>query len=339
MEPIDVTSAAWLAAGPALLALLWGARRRRASAAAPAAPAPEASMHRLELRMEALEGLQAALAAQVGERGAEEASERLQAMAGQILGLLRDKNASLDTALAGLDQLRARMRVLEQIGDPAEARALLERLGARLDAAQGSEAAARGALEARLAAVEGAAPPFAEVADRLAGLAAQKDAALETVLARLAPLEARLAGLEGARGPEALERLAERLEALRADQAAAEARLGAQVAGLQAPAESPLAEVAERLAGLHAQKDAALEGAFARLAPLEARLGELEGALAARDPQAALERLGERLESWGAGWTGWRRRPPPWPRSRTGSPGFAPEGTWWPRRSSPGSRP
>lgn len=137
--------------------------------------------------MEAIEGLQASLAAQIEERGADETSERLQAMAGQILGLVRDKNASLDTALAGLDQLRARMRMLEQIGDPAEARALFERLGSRLDAMEGAEAGARGVLEARLAAIEGAAPPFAEISGQLTRLCAQKDAAVETVLARLAP--------------------------------------------------------------------------------------------------------------------------------------------------------
>ena len=60
-------------------------------------------------------------------RGGGASEERLQAMAGQLLGLIRDKNATLETALAGLDQLRDRMRALEQMGEPAEARALFER--------------------------------------------------------------------------------------------------------------------------------------------------------------------------------------------------------------------
>ena len=97
--------------------------------------------HRLELRLAALEHGQAGLAARLD--GAGGAEERLQATAGQLLGLVRDKNATLETALAGLDQLRSRMRTLEQIGDAAEARGLFERLGERLAALESAQAASR----------------------------------------------------------------------------------------------------------------------------------------------------------------------------------------------------
>ena len=146
MEPFQMSSAAWLAfGGLGLLAVvvvrarIWLARRLRGAPAAQptgtqAGPPADALLHRVELRMETIEGAQAALAARLEAQGSDDAAERrLQAMAGQILGLVRDKNASLDVALAGLDQLRARMRVLEQMGDAAEARALFERLGVRLD--------------------------------------------------------------------------------------------------------------------------------------------------------------------------------------------------------------
>ena len=73
-------------------------------------------------------------------------------MAAQLLGLIRDKNATLETALAGLDQLRARMKTLEQMGSAAEARGLFEGLTARLDALESAQAAAAAALEAGLAA-------------------------------------------------------------------------------------------------------------------------------------------------------------------------------------------
>ena len=236
MEPFVMTSPAWLALGglgllawAVLRARRWLARRLRGGPAAMAAPAgagavapPEALLHRVELRMEAIEAAQAALAARLEGQGPDDAAERrLQAMAGQILGLVRDKNASLDVALAGLDQLRARMRVLEQMGDAAEARALFERLGGRLDALETTQDRVA-TLETRLSGLEAGPGPFAEISDQLTRLYAQKDATVETVFARLAPLEAKLAEVEGllaARDPAAaLERFAERLEAARAAQ-------------------------------------------------------------------------------------------------------------------------
>ena len=80
-------------------------------------------------------------------------------------------------------------------------------------------------------------------------------------------------------------------------------------------AENPFAEISEQLTRLYAQKDATVETVFARLAPLEAKLAEVEGLLAARDPQAALERFAERLEA------ARRRRRPRWRRSARGSRG------------------
>ena len=214
MEPFVMTSPAWLALGglgllawAVLRARRWLARRLRGGPAAMAAPAgagavaqPEALLHRVELRMEAIEAAQAALAARLEGQGPDDAAERrLQAMAGQILGLVRDKNASLDVALAGLDQLRARMRVLEQMGDAAEARALFERLGGRLDALETTQDRVV-TLETRLSGLEAGPGPFAEISDQLTRLYAQKDATVETVFARLAPLEAKLAEVEGHAG-------------------------------------------------------------------------------------------------------------------------------------------
>ena len=100
--------------------------------------------------MAAIEAVQADLAAKLDGGGG--AEDRLQAMAAQLLGLIRDKNATLETALAGLDQLRARMKTLEQMGTAAEARGLFEGLAARLDALESAQAAAAAALEAGLAA-------------------------------------------------------------------------------------------------------------------------------------------------------------------------------------------
>ena len=185
MEPIGIIRVAGIVAsaiGLFLLAVAWASRQRRrraarrgggAAAAAEAGLAPLAQ--RLELRLVAVEAAQAGLAARLD--GAGGAEERLQATAGQLLGLVRDKNATLETALAGLDQLRSRMRTLEQIGDAAEARGLFERLGERLTV-----------LEAARSAEEAGAPQAA-LAERLARLHDQKDAAVEALLARLAPLE------------------------------------------------------------------------------------------------------------------------------------------------------
>ena len=129
--------------------------------------------------------------------------------------------------MAGLDQLRARLRALEQIGEPAEARALLEKLGrAARRAAGGAGGAARRRSRRGIGALErpdGA----AALAERLARLHEQKDAGLEAALGRLGPLEAKLAALEGepragARGAEA-----------RLDAARLEARLEAGRRGLE----------------------------------------------------------------------------------------------------------
>ena len=131
--------------------------------------------------------------------GAGAAEDRLQAMAAQLLGLIRDKNATLETALAGLDQLRARMKTLEQMGSAAEARGLFEGLTSRLDALESAQAAAAAALEAGLAArrAEAEGPdPQAALVEQLTKLHAQKDSALAAVIARLAPLESRLGGIE-----------------------------------------------------------------------------------------------------------------------------------------------
>ena len=70
-----------------------------------------------------------------------------------------------------------------------------------------------------------------------------------------------------------------------------------RLAALETPGENPFAEISGQLAQLYAQKDATVETVFARLAPLEARLAELQQALAARDPQAALDGFALRLEA------------------------------------------
>lgn len=321
MEPLSLPLAAWLAGAVGLIGGgAWFARRPRAAAPAPllADPLPEGQIRRIELRMEAMEGLQADVLAKleaVGDDGA--AERRLQAMASRILGLVRDKDASLDTALAGLDQLRARLRVLEQMGDLAETRGLFEEQGTRLEA-----------MAARLAGLEAATPPFAELADQMTRLFGQREAMAETVFARLAPIETKQRELEVAlalRDPgEALDRLGERLEALRAAQEAADQnlraaqetamtglgeRLGARLDGFARAAEarlaalegpqSPQAKLAERLAALHAQKEAGLEAALGRLAPVEARVAQIERGLASWDAKGALDQLAAELSRAG----------------------------------------
>jgi hypothetical protein len=329
------------------------------TAAATAAGPGDPALVRLERRMEDIEEAQAALAARVAGEGGE---ARLKEMAGSLAGLIRDKSATLETALAGLDQLRARLKTLEQIGDLAEARGLFEGLSGRI-----------AALETAREAAASAGNPFAEIAEQLTRLYAQKDATTETVFARLAPVEAklreietglaardpaaalervearikteiatlrdrlrgieagetpalatlteRMAGLADRAGTEAAERegrlgpLEARLAALEAgagDLAAARAEIGglaariedgraafaAEIAALRAAAaENPFAEISEQLTRLYEQKDATVETVFARLAPLETRLAEMEGRLAGLDPQAALDRFAERLET------------------------------------------
>ena len=366
MEPFGIGMAGLGVAGLSTLGafgLAFRQRRRRQAVAIPAARAPRSAADRLE----ALAAAQADLALRLDTLAVQATApeERLQAMAGQLLGLIRDKNATLETALAGLDQLRARMRALEQMGEPAEARALLETLGQRLDGLQAAQAASAAGLEARLAAL---APDSAGLADRLAGIDEKRAAGAEALLGRLTPLETRLAALESGREAEraagrdalkrlearlealgaeqgaaradlatlkaeaagpvralgeqltrvlaqkealaesllariaaleaelaardqgpALDRLADRLEALRAERAAAEAGLAGRLAALEG-AENPFAAISDQLTRLYAQKDATVETVFARLAPLEAKLAEL-------DPSAALDRFAERLEA------------------------------------------
>ena len=112
------------------------------------------------------------------------------------------------------------MRALEQMGEPAEARALVDGLAGRLDALG---AGRRPGLEARLAALAARATGGAALAERLAGLEEKRTAGLEATLARLAPLEAQLAALESGRdaeaaaGREALKRLETKLEAQAAE--------------------------------------------------------------------------------------------------------------------------
>ena len=254
-------------------------KRRLAARAAGKAPAG---------RLEALAAAQADLAARVEALAAQGAApeERMQAMAGQLLGLIRDKNATMETALAGLDQLRARMRALEQMGEPAEARALMERLEGRLDELASTQAAGAAALEARIAGIEtpGAA---AELAGRLAALHEKKDAGFEAIVARLGTLEADRATT--AAGREALRRVEARVEALAAEQGTAKAELAAlKATGGEARA------LAGPLAKLHEQKEALAEAVLARLAALEA-------GLAAQDPRAALAPLEARLAAVEAG--------------------------------------
>ena len=186
MEPSQSTVVAGLALGAgAMFYAAWSLaawRRRRALAraarrqAAPAAGAPAAAAPatgaaedplswRIERRMDAIEAAQAGLADRLEALAAEGGEARLQALSGSLVGLIKDKNATLEVALAGLDQLRARLQTLEQIGDLAEARGLFDRLGARLDEVQAAQASAGAATEARLAAlqagVEGS--PYAEI--------------------------------------------------------------------------------------------------------------------------------------------------------------------------------
>ena len=337
MEPLGIIRAAGVlasAVGLFLLAFAWAARQRRRRVArgqggsggdrAGAGAADFAPVaHRLELRLAALEQGQAGLAARLD--GAGGAEERLQATAGQLLGLVRDKNATLETALAGLDQLRSRMRTLEQIGDAAEARGLFERLGERLagleSAQAASQAAAQAAAEAALAARAGeaGAPQQAALLEQLSRLHAQKDAAMAAVLARLAPVESRLGRLEGAAPAEALARLERRLDGLGDAQGAIQAALAA----LKRDAAGPVTELAERLSRLDAQKEALAERLLARLAALEAEL-------AARDPQAALDGIGRACASGSRCWR--RRGRTRSPRSRRSWPGSTPRRMRRPRR-------
>ena len=316
MESLEIIRLAGViasAVGLFLLAVAWAARQRRrrvtrgrgvdrAGAPAGAVADFEPVAHRLELRLATLEQGQAGLAARLD--GAGGAEERLQATAGQLLGLVRDKNATLETALAGLDQLRHRMRTLEQIGDAAEARALFERLGERLAALESAQAAGQAATEAALAVRAGeAGMPQAALVEQLTRLHTQKDAAVDTVLARLAPIEARLGRLEGEAPAEALARLELRLDGLRDAHGATQAALSA----MKHEGAGPVAEIAERLSRLHAQKDTVAEQLLARLAWSNPR-----------SPPVTREPRSPALPS---GWKACADASPSWkPRGRTPTP-------------------
>ena len=292
-----LTVSGMLLASSVLGISIWRSLRRRRGKAATPAP-----------RIEALAAAQADLEARVEALASQDGpEERLQEMAGQLLGLVRDKNATLETALAGLDQLRERMHALERMGEPAEARALLERLEARLEDIRSTQAASAAALEARMTAFEASSEnPVADLAERLSQLHSQKDTLAQTALgriadlertmaerdpepalqrfaeqleetrrfmdARLAPLESKLGEMEarlGDQDPQArLERFAERLEALKESHAAAETALAERVAALEEPGENPFAEISDQLTRLYAQKDAALEALLSRLGPV-----------------------------------------------------------------------
>ena len=303
MDPIATIMLSLAGLGLFLMASGFAARKRRkarrAGAAVDAGPQPdvdpalESVTRRVEGRMAAIEAVQAELTAKLDGTG----EDRLQAMAAQLLGLIRDKNATLETALAGLDQLRARMKTLEQMGSAAEARGLFEGLTSRLDALESAQAAAAAALEAGLAArrAETEGPdPQAALVEQLTKLHAQKDSALAAVIARLAPLESRLGGIENdlkGREPvgEAVGRLESRLEAKIAAVAAAQGATGTALAALEA-AGTPVTELAQHLGRLHAQKDTIVEGLLGRIAALETEL-------AGRDPKAVLDGFAARLDA------------------------------------------
>ena len=196
MEPFGIGMAGLGAAGLATFGafgLAFRQRRKRLAATASSPAAVAAAQPRRVAprstgeRLEALAAQQAELGQRLEALAAQATApeERLQAMAGQLLGLIRDKNATLETALAGLDQLRARMRALEQMGEPAEARALLDRLGERLGGLETAQAMAAAATEARLAALDGSgataadfARAVADLGERLARLQESRDARL-----------------------------------------------------------------------------------------------------------------------------------------------------------------
>ncbi|HVH04335.1 MAG TPA: hypothetical protein VM891_15565, partial [Amaricoccus sp.] len=233
-------------------------------------------------RLEAIASAQAELALRLDALTAAGSApeEKLQAMAGQLLGLIREKNATLETAMAGLDQLRARMKALEAMGEPAEARGLFEGLKSRMGELETRAAAGAAALEARLTALASGGGA-SELAERLARLHEARDAGLEAALARLAPLETRLAGLESGigAGREATRRLEAALAALGGEQAQART----EIAALRAAAETAPVRAEARVEALRAE--------------LSGRIEAFERALAARDPQGALDRLAERLEA------------------------------------------
>ena len=233
---------------------------------------PQAALDRLAARVEAVQGRVSLI--ETADNPLAEISERLAQIRAQ-------KEAAVEAVLARLGPLEARLAGFEREIAAKDPRAAIEQLAARVEAVQG-----------RLALLETAETPLAELSETLTALHAQKEAAVETVLARLGPIEARLAGFEreiAAKDPQgALDRFAERLDGV------------AGRVSLIETAGSPLAELSETLAQIHAEKEAAVEAVIARLGPVEDRLGGVEREIATKDPQGALERFAERLE-WVAG--------------------------------------
>ena len=207
-------------------------------------------------------------------------------------------------AAAAPDELAERVAALEASGSPvAELGDKLAGLHAQKDAAlaavldrlqpleAGLQALARDIaapdpafdrLAERLAVLEAAGSPVAELGERLAELQARRDAAVTAVLDRLQPLETRLQEV-AAREP-AVDRLAERLQALGAALAAAEAGLAARLAAVEQglgpdrqsedAARAEAQAIATQLIAMHAA--AAQTELFAdRLALLEASLPRL----------------------------------------------------------------
>jgi exonuclease VII large subunit len=315
METVNIKVVAGLMlAGFVTLFFLWRQLKRgiaqrkaaRAGATPPATPAASGTLAAplAERRMEALEAAQRDFAAQLdGLTAGGAPEERMQTMAASLVGLIKDKNATLETALAGLDQLRSRLSALEQIGDMAEGRALFDRLGARLDGIETGQKETEARIQTQLAVLQDRAGvdngPLAAFGAQIAQLHEQKDAGLAAMLARLGPLEARLGGIEGdlkALPRETFSRMEERLGDLARIQAEAGAELGALKERAETD-ENPYADISDQLTRLYAQKDAGIEAMLARLAPLEEKLGALEDSLRAADPKAALERFAERLQA------------------------------------------
>ncbi len=209
----------------------------------------------------------------------------------QLTRLYAQKDSTTEAMLARLAPLEAKLAELETGLRAADPRAALDRFAERL-----AESETR--LSGEIETLKAAENPFAEISDQLTRLYAQKDSTTEAMLARLAPLEAKLAELEtGLRAADpraALDRFAERLAASEAAHGADHARLAGEIETLKA-AENPFAEISDQLTRLYAQKDAVIEAMLARLAPVEAKLAEMEKAVAEKDPQAAIERFAERL--------------------------------------------
>lgn len=235
-----------------------------------------AAARRLELRLEAVE----ARLAEVTAEGSSE--ERLRDMAGSLVGLIRDKNATLETALAGLDQLRARLRALERIGDVSEARALFEDLGGRLDALQSAQSAQAAETGERIEALRGRAEAgdmardavSAAVSEQITALREtlhdQKDAGLAALIERFGPFETRLAALETARGAEEAAGIAMGAAVGATAEAVVEAVVEAEVRAEIARME---ARIENRSESRFAALEAAREAGEIALATLRAEMG------------------------------------------------------------------